>query len=60
MTRELFDIKCHDLAAMCLSDTDTPQLDTEDNINALAVVIQTVIEDFIDDSLMILRGREKE
>jgi hypothetical protein len=41
-----FDTKCHDLATAFLSDE--PKLDTPQNRNFLAQVIQTAIEDWIN------------
>lgn len=41
-----FDTKCHDLATAFLGDE--PKLDTPENRDALAQIIQTAIEDWIN------------
>lgn len=43
--RNLYDIKCYDLAKAFLGDT--PHLDTEKNRDGLAALIQRTIEDEI-------------
>jgi hypothetical protein len=45
-----YDVKCYELAAEFLDDTDTQAINTTENRGKLAQEIQTTIENFIESA----------